>query len=339
MFQNKTTFYNFIRNVAECTAENGYFIATTYDGKQVFNMLRRLQMGQQVEKYLGDKKIWSIQKNYDNATFEDNETSLGYQINVYQDSINKTIPEYLVNDEFLIRTMEKYGFALISKEDCRKFNIKYPSSSFRYLYNQFMLEIDEKLKMRMNKEVEKDYGKSYMMTDEEKDISFLNTYFIFKKVVTRDVALLTETLISGTSYEGEEMILQKEQINDTIQQVREIISKPEKEDGIESKGIEGEEEEEEISFKRKKSKTSKEPSVKEKEPSVKEKESSKKSKSKKEEIEEEIASESKKTTKKTSRKSDREEKSEKSKTRKKRESTIQSIEEMKKKRSQSEEED
>jgi hypothetical protein len=345
MFENKTTFYNFMRNVAECTAENGYFIATTYDGRQVFNMLRRLKMGQQVERYIGDKKIWSIQKNYDNTTFEDNETSLGYQINVYQDSINKIIPEYLVNDEFLIRTMEKYGFSLITKDDCRRLKIKYPTASFRSLYNEFMIENEDKLRRGMNKEVEKDYGKSYMMTDEEKDISFLNTYFIFKKVVTRDVASLTETLILGTSYEGEEMMLQKEQINDTIQQVREIISKSEKEDGIESKGIE-EEEEEEISFKRKKSKTSKEPNVKEKEPSVKEKEpnvkekeSSKKSKSKKEEIEEEIASESKKTTKKTSRKSDREEKSEKSKTRKKRESTIQSIEEMKKKRSQSEEED
>ena len=230
MFENKTTFYNFIRNVAECTAENGYFIATTYDGKEVFNILRRLKIGEQVERYIRDKKIWSIQKNYDNITFEDNETSLGYQINVYQDSINKSIPEYLVNDKFLIKTMEKYGFTLIDKDDCKRFKIKYATNTFGNLYREFMTEIEDKLERGMYKDVEKEYGKAYNMTNEEKDISFLNMYFIFKKVVSRDVALLTETLISGTSYEGEENVLENERIKDTLQDVRNIINKPTKEE-------------------------------------------------------------------------------------------------------------
>ena len=382
MFENKTIFYNFLRNVAECTAENGYFIATTYDGKEVFHMLKKLRIGQQVERYIGDKKIWSIQKNYENATFEDNETSLGYQINVYQDSINKIIPEYLVNSEFLIKTMEKYGFSLISNDDCRRFKIKHPTGTFRYLYNEFMTEIEDKLDRKMYKDVEKDYGKAYDMTNEEKDISFLNNYFIFKKVVTRDVALLTETLISGTSYEDETALLENERIKDTLQDVRNIINKPEPKSNVVQ---EEEEEEEELTFTKKiiQTNTNKFQSNK-KEEKEKEKEKEKEDEEEDEEEEEmyfpksiksstklptskkSLAKESttsrkssvkesqpkesppkesppkEKSTKKTSRKSEKSEKSEKSdktKTKKKRESTIQSVEEMKKKRSESENED
>jgi hypothetical protein len=369
MFENKTIFYNFLRNVAECTAENGYFIATTYDGKEVFHMLKKLRIGQQVERYIGDKKIWSIQKNYENATFEDNETSLGYQINVYQDSINKIIPEYLVNSEFLIKTMEKYGFSLISNDECRRFKIKHSTGTFRYLYNEFMTEIEDKLDRKMYKDVEKDYGKAYDMTNEEKDISFLNNYFIFKKIVTRDVALLTETLISGISYEDEAVLLDNERIKDTLQDVRNIINKPEPE----SKGVqEEEEEEEELTFTKKIIQTNANTNTNANR-NTNRLQSNKKEKEKENEKEDEEEEEmvftksikpatklptsrklsvkesppKEKSTKKTSRKSEAksdkseaksdksEAKSDKTKTKKKRESTIQSVEEMKKKRSES----
>ena len=353
MFENKTTFYNFMRNVAECTAENGYFIATTYDGKEVFNMLRRLKVGQQVERYIRDKKIWSIQKNYDNTTFEDNETSLGYQINVYQDSINKIIPEYLVNDEFLIRTMEKYGFTLINKDECKRFKIKYPTASFRNLYNEFMSEVEDKLSRGMYRDVEKEFGKAYNMNDEEKDISFLNMYFIFKKVVSRDVALLTETLISGTSYEEETNVLANEEIKDTLQDVRNIINKPEPEESKAKEKKEEEEEEEEIfdveiigpdetdeSKKNIESEKKKEVKKSSKKTTRKNEESKKEKSEKKERSEKTEKSEKSEKTEKSEKK-ERSEKKEsptsesKTKTRKNRESTIQTVEEMKKKRSKS----
>jgi hypothetical protein len=250
MFENKSTFYNFMRNVAECTSENGYFIATTYDGKEVFKNLRNKQIGEYVERYINNKKVWSIQKNYDNELFEDNESSLGYKINVYQDSINKSITEYLVNPEFLIKTMEKYGFLLIDRNDCKRFKIDKPTNTFRNLYNEFMSEIDDKLHRRMFKDVEKDYGKAYLMRNEEKDISFLNRYFIFKKISTRDVAQLTEALISGISYEEEKNVLENERIKDTFNDVKNIIDKSEQMNiETDAKGdAKGDDEEEEIIF-------------------------------------------------------------------------------------------
>jgi hypothetical protein len=102
MFKDNVVFYNFIRNVAECTKLNGYFIATCYDGKTIFNMLKKKQEGESIEIFKNDKKVWSITKDYKETSYENNYSCLGYQIRVFQDSINQTLPEYLVNYEFLI---------------------------------------------------------------------------------------------------------------------------------------------------------------------------------------------------------------------------------------------
>ena len=47
----------------------------------------------------GEKKLWEIMKRYDNLSdgFKDDISCLGLQIDVYQESINKVFPEYLVN--------------------------------------------------------------------------------------------------------------------------------------------------------------------------------------------------------------------------------------------------
>jgi hypothetical protein len=44
-FENKTTFHNFMRNLAECTQIGGYFIGTCYDGKSVFKLLKNKNYG------------------------------------------------------------------------------------------------------------------------------------------------------------------------------------------------------------------------------------------------------------------------------------------------------
>ena len=54
--------------------------------------------------------MWSITKEYDNTTFDANVDSLGYKINVYQESINKSFVEYLVNFDYFKQLMYNYGF-------------------------------------------------------------------------------------------------------------------------------------------------------------------------------------------------------------------------------------
>jgi hypothetical protein len=189
MFENNVTFYNFVRNLAECTRINGYFIATSYDGKSVFKMLSKKEQGESVDIYKDDVKVWSVAKDYDAVSFADDDSSLGYQISVYQDSINQTLPEYLVNFDFFVATMEKYGFQLIKRDEAKSLGLPEGSGMFIELYNMMMDNI------KRNPSIAKDYGDAPNMTKYEKDISFLNRYFVFKKVAERNVEKLTNTIL------------------------------------------------------------------------------------------------------------------------------------------------
>ena len=189
MFKDKRTFYNFIRNIAECTKLNGYFIATCYDGRTIFNMLKKKEEGETKDIYVDDKKVWSVTKKYDATTFEDNETCLGYTIDVYQDSINQTLPEYLVNYDFLTSTMDKYGFSLVSRTEAKQMGLPEGSGMFSELYNSMMNEIEKYPKKAT------DYKDAVYMKDYEKEISFLNRFFIYKKISTRNAEKLTKILL------------------------------------------------------------------------------------------------------------------------------------------------
>jgi hypothetical protein len=189
MFENKSTFYNFIRNIAECTRLNGYFVATCYDGRTIFNMLKKKELGESRDIYIDDKKVWSITKDYAESMFEDNESCLGYKISVYQDSINQTIPEYLVNFDFLTQTMDKYGFSLVTREEAKSMGLPEGSGMFSELFNSMMLEL------KRDPKKESDYKDGPYMKQYEKDISFLNRFFVYKKVSTRNAEKLTKALI------------------------------------------------------------------------------------------------------------------------------------------------
>jgi hypothetical protein len=218
MFENKVTFYNFMRNVAECTKLNGYFIATCYDGRTMFNMLKKKEEGESKDIYIDDKKIWSVTKTYDALTLEDNETCLGYKIDVYQDSINKSVSEYLVNFDFLTMTMDKYGFTLVSREEARHMGLPEGSGMFSELYNSMMNEI------KRDPKKEGDYKDAVFMKDYEKDISFLNRFFVYKKTSTRNSEKLTKVLLDQLpdtiDFEQKGTMLAQEAVEKAEEQVR-----------------------------------------------------------------------------------------------------------------------
>jgi len=141
------------------------------------------------EIYIDDKKIWSVTKLYDATTFEDNESCLGYKIDVYQDSINQTLPEFLVNFDFLTTTMDKYGFTLLTREEARQMKLPEGSGMFSELFNAMENEV------KRHPEKGSDYKDALFMRDYEKDISFLNRFFIYKKTSTRNAEKLTKSLL------------------------------------------------------------------------------------------------------------------------------------------------
>jgi hypothetical protein len=177
-FKNPETLQGFLKNLAECTKLGGYFIGTAYDGKLIYKLLAKKAQGESSQIYEDDKKIWEIIKEYNFDKFEDNSSSLGYRIDVFQESINQLLTEYLVNFDYFDRVMENYGFKIIDREEAQEMGLPEGSGLFSELYMNMMEEI------KVNKFKANDYGTAPNMSVFEKKISFLNRYFVYKKFRT-----------------------------------------------------------------------------------------------------------------------------------------------------------
>ena len=176
MFQSNESLHEFLRNVSDHIQVGGYFVGTTYDGERVFNYLQGLEKGDSKILMLKNKKIWEIKKQYDVDIFEGNESSIGYAIDVYQETINKYFREYLVNFKYLTKMMEDYGFIALPKDEAVKIGLSDGIDSFKSCFTKMesLIKSDKRHKTSL--------GDSFKMTPEEKTISFLNNYFVYKKI-------------------------------------------------------------------------------------------------------------------------------------------------------------
>ena len=178
-----------------------------YDGKTVFNLLRNKKKDEGFSIFKNDRKIFELTKTYDETGFPDDELSLGYGINVYQETINKVFREYLVNFEYLVRVMEDYGFVLITNEESLQMKLPEPTGMFMTLYDEMEKEI------KIDKRKQADYKDAMFMSPEEKRISFMNRYFVFKKVRNVDAKKM-ESLLKKQSQLSEEYEVQSLQEKD-----------------------------------------------------------------------------------------------------------------------------
>ena len=137
----------------------------------IFLIKNCLNLYLQVYKY-----IYNMFNNTNHLSYKE-QADLLNGINVDKNKIfNKITPEYLVNYDYLNRIMEDYGFILVPREDAQKMGFPEGSGMFIELYNLLVNEIS-RFPFKSN-----EYGKSINMTSREKEISFLNRYFIYKKI-------------------------------------------------------------------------------------------------------------------------------------------------------------
>jgi hypothetical protein len=207
-FQNNNTFHNFMRNISECTKVDGYFIGTCYDGKTIFNKLNNTAKNESITFGENGVKILEIIKDYDITELVDDESCLGQQISVYNESINQLIPEYLVNMDYFIRIAENYGFVLLKPEECQALNPSLPSSTgmFRDLFNLM------KNSSKHNKHKNDEYNDAINMSAPEKEASFLNRYFVFKKIRSVDAETISNQFMNKMDFEDQESVIGKRQL-------------------------------------------------------------------------------------------------------------------------------
>jgi hypothetical protein len=216
-FKDRNSFYNFMRNINENCKVGGLCIGTCYDGSRVFKKLRNKKEGESIYiKNDNDSKMWDLKKLYSSGTFPDDETSLGYKVLMYQESINKPAIEYLVNFDFLIRTMEHYGFVPIDNAKAKRMGFPKAIGSFEDLFDKMEVELDNGRIKQPN------IGKANNMSINEKTISFLNNYFIFEKVRNVNAKEITNTFLTIT--ESQETI-NKEETNNIQQSMKRQVRK------------------------------------------------------------------------------------------------------------------
>jgi len=175
------------------------------------------------------RKIFEIVKMYDQTGFPDDDMSVGYPINVYQESINQYLREYLVNFDYVIRIMEDYGFVLVFKNECIKMGLPDSTGMFSELFANLKNEI------KQNQKAALDYGKAENMTEEEKQISFMNRYFVFKKVrnvntdkiakILDQEAKMAENIENVITHDIEEMERKSETITVPQEQPKPVVRK------------------------------------------------------------------------------------------------------------------
>uniref|UniRef100_A0A6C0BWK7 mRNA (guanine-N(7))-methyltransferase n=1 Tax=viral metagenome TaxID=1070528 RepID=A0A6C0BWK7_9ZZZZ len=185
-FEDMVSLRGFIRNVAENTKIGGYFVGTCYDGTEIFNKLASLSKGESFVIGENDHKLLEVTKQYDNTSFDNDSSCLGYAIDVLQETIGKKFREYLVNFNYLNRVMENYGFELLSQQEANALDMPVSSGNFSILFTKMLAE-------------KQTYGQSHKMSENEKAISFLNRFFIYKKIRTVDAATVVLDDVESTT--------------------------------------------------------------------------------------------------------------------------------------------
>ena len=106
--RNKDSLKNIYENVNTFLKKGGYFIFTTFDGKEIFNKLKNKE---QLNIKKNNIDIVKIKKKYKNNKLQ----NLGQEVDVYVESIGEH-PEYLVNYSYIIKYWEERDYKVIESE-------------------------------------------------------------------------------------------------------------------------------------------------------------------------------------------------------------------------------
>ena len=164
-FKNMDTLHGLLQNLSETVKVGGHFIGCCFDGDTVFRNLASIETNYCMEGKKDGTQIWSIRKDYTASEFLPNESSVGLPISVNFISIGSTYTEYLVSFPFLVEKLKAIGLELVESKLFETSH--YDAQDSKQFYN---------------------------MSDSEKAYSYMNRWFIFKRI---------EVDVSGAIVQGE----------------------------------------------------------------------------------------------------------------------------------------
>jgi hypothetical protein len=167
-FKSEDTLDIYLNNVSSLLKKDGTFFCTFMDGKRIEDEINAnggdmIEGLKNTEVGLNKVPIWAIIRRYNKDTID----KYNKKIDVFIESTNKFIPEYLVSYDLLVEKCKSYNLELVESE------------LFSEYFNKIKSEIpqDDDEKNSLHKiviELDKD--------PVQKKFSFFNRWCIFKKI-------------------------------------------------------------------------------------------------------------------------------------------------------------
>ena len=171
MFRDEATLHGFMTNLADLVKVGGYFVGCGFDGDAVTSLLAAQDS---VTGSDGGTDVWTITKRYGTAALSPSAAGLGMAIDVDFISIGETHTEYLVSWDYLKEKAAEVGLELLTAEDLAGLGLNASTQMF--------------------KDALESAGKRYDMSDALKRYSFLNRWYIFRRVADRRPEPLSVTV-------------------------------------------------------------------------------------------------------------------------------------------------
>ena len=170
-FESKEKWEGFLNNIRDSLKVGGYFMCCCFDGNRVANKLKDIEQGDAIQGVdaTSGATIWRITKENTVGDILPStpEEGFGHAIDVEFLSIGSAHREYLVSPKLLEDQLNSIGLALCTRQEALELGIPSGSMSFEDTYTSNSLYPDE-----------------YPMTNEVKEFSFLNRWFVFKRYGT-----------------------------------------------------------------------------------------------------------------------------------------------------------
>jgi len=189
-FKNEESLRNIMSNISSHLEKGGIVVGICFDGESVHQMFSEQTTARPRLYEINGRTVCMIVPDYLKKNKKLGKT--GEMISVYNYSINKIFPEYLVMRKDLVETMKSYKMHEITSDEMTSTEIP---ESYRYQpkLSDELIHLYETVKQR-----------SIQLDNTEKSISFLNQYFFFineggkePSAIVKKKAVITETQRKG----------------------------------------------------------------------------------------------------------------------------------------------
>lgn len=160
-FKDEETLDAFVTNVDRFLSPGGYFIGSCLDGMLIKKKLASIELHESVTGKLDERVLWNIRKEYEGSDTEA-PPLFGEEIQIYMESIGVEMSEYLVSMSALIQKLAPYNIVPVDMK------------SFKETHREVLA---------MDASAHNTYyiDACRNMTEVEKEYSFLNMLFAFRK--------------------------------------------------------------------------------------------------------------------------------------------------------------